>query len=55
MSNVQQVVKEVYRFGGKLFCTHGKMTLGEKREMIGNGITNEGQIFIQQEMSVCNK
>ena len=31
------------------------MTLGQKREMIGNGMTSEGQIFSQQEMSVAIK
>ena len=28
------------------------MTLGQKKEMIGNGMTSEGQIFSQQEMKV---
>ena len=31
------------------------MTLGQKKEMIGNGMTSEGQIFSQQEMSVAIK
>ena len=31
------------------------MTLGQKKEMIGNGMTSEGQIFNQQEMSVVIK
>ena len=47
--------QEVERFWGKLFCTKGKVTLGEKREIIGNGMTSEGQIFSQQEMSVAIK
>ena len=29
------------------------MTLGQKKEMIGKGMTSEGQIFSQQEMSVA--
>ena len=41
------------RLWGKLFCTNGKATLGEKKEMIGNGMTNDGQIVSQQEMSVA--
>ena len=51
MSDEQEVVKEVERFWDKLFCTHGKMTLGEK----GKGMTSEGQIFSQQEMSIAIK
>ena len=51
----QEVVKEVERFWGNLFCTNGKVTLGQKKEMIGNGMTSEGQIFSQQEMSVAIK
>ena len=31
------------------------MTLGQKKEMIGNGMTSEGQMFSQQEMSVAIK
>ena len=31
------------------------MTLGQKKEMIGKGMTSEGQIFSQQEMSVARK
>ena len=31
------------------------MTLGQKRKMIGNDMTSEGQIFSQQEMSVAIK
>ena len=31
------------------------MTLGQKKEMIGKGMTNEGQIFSQQEMSFAIK
>ena len=29
------------------------MTLGPKKEMIGKGMTSEGQILSQQEMSVA--
>ena len=47
--------QEVERFWGKLFCTNGKVTLGENKEMIGKGMTSEGQIFCQQEMSVAIK
>ena len=43
--------KEVERLWGNLFCTNRKVTLGQKKEMIGNGMTSEGQIFSQQEMS----
>ena len=43
------------RFWCKLFCINGKVTLGEKKEMIGKGMTSEGQIFSQQEMSVAIK
>ena len=31
------------------------MTQGQKKEMIGNGMTSEGQIFSKQEMSVAIK
>ena len=55
MSDEQEVVKEVEIFWGKLFCTNGKVTLGEKTEMFGTGMTSEGQIFRQQEMSVAIK
>ena len=55
VSDEQEVVKEVERFWGNLFCTNGKVTLGQKKEMIGNGMTSEGQIFSQQEMSVAIK
>ena len=55
VSNEQSVVKEVEIFWGKLFCTNGKVTLGEKREMIGKGMTSEGKILSQQEMSVAIK
>ena len=55
VNDEQEVVKEVERFWGNLFCTNGKVTLGQKREMIGNGMTSEGQIFSQQEMSVAIK
>ena len=34
---------------------NGKVTLGEKKEMIGKGMTGEEQIFSQQEMSVAIK
>ena len=47
--------QEVERFWGNLFCTNGKVTLGQKKEMIGNGMTSEGQIFSHQEMSVAIK
>ena len=49
------MVKEVESFWGNLFCTNGKVTLGQKKEMIGNGMTSEGQISSQQEMSVAIK
>ena len=55
VNDEQEVVKEVVRFWGNLFCTNGKVTLGQKKEMIGNGMTSEGQIFSQQEMSVVIK
>ena len=55
MNDEQEVVKEVERFWDKLFCTNGKVTLGEKKEMIGTGMRSEGQIFSQQEMSVTIK
>ena len=32
-----------------------KVTLGQKKEMIGNGMTSERQIFGQQRMSVAIK
>ena len=53
VNDEQDVVQE--RFRGNLFCTNGKGTLGQKKEMIGNGIKSEGQIFSQQEMSVAIK
>ena len=37
VNDEQEVVKEVERFWGYLFCTNGKVTLGQKNEMIGNG------------------
>ena len=43
VSNERQVVKEVERFWGNLFCTNGKVTLGEKGEMIGKGMTSDGE------------
>ena len=49
------MVKEIERFSGNLLCTNRKVTLGEKKEMIGKGMTSEGQIFSQQEMSVAIK
>ena len=49
------MVKDVEIFWGNLFCTNGKVTLGQKHEMIGKGMTSEGQIFSQQEMSVAIK
>ena len=55
VNDEQKVIKEVKRFWGKLFCTNGKVTLGEKNEMIGKGMTSEGQIFSQNEMSVAIK
>ena len=55
VNNEQEVVKEVERFSGQLFCRNGKVTLGETGEMIGKGMTNEVQIFSQQEMSVAIK
>ena len=55
MNDEQEVVKEVERFWGNLFCTNGKVTLGQKKEIIGNGMTSEGQIFSLQEMSVAIK
>ena len=45
--------QEVERFWGNLFCTNWKMTLEQKKEMNGKGMTSEGQIFCQQEMSVA--
>ena len=33
--------QEEKRFWGKLFCTNVKVTLGEKTEMIGKGMTSE--------------
>ena len=33
----------------------GKYTLEQKEDMIGKGMTSEGQIFSQQEMSVAIK
>ena len=51
----QEVVKEVERFWDNLFRTNGKVTLGQKKKMIGKGITSEGQIFSQKERSVSIK
>ena len=47
--------QEMVRFWDKLFCTNGNVTLGDKEEMIAKGMTSEGQIFSQQEMSVAIK
>ena len=52
MNDEQEVVKEVERFWGNLICRNGKVTLGQKKEMIGKGMASKGQIFRQQEMSV---
>ena len=32
--NAQEVVKEVARFWGNLFCTNGKVTKGQKRRLL---------------------
>ena len=55
VNDEQEVVKEVERFWGNLFCTNGKETLGQKNETIVNGMTSEGQIFSQHDMSVAIK
>ena len=55
VNDEQEVVKEVERFWSNLFCTNGKVTLGQKNEMVGNGMTSEGQIFSQQEMNIAIK
>ena len=55
VNDEQEVIKEVERFWGNLFFTNGKVTQGQKKEMIGKCITSEGQIFSQQEMSVAIK
>ena len=55
VNDEQEVVKEVERFWGNLFCTNGKVTLGQKKEMIGNGMTSEGQIFRSAGDECCNK
>ena len=55
VNDEQEVVKEVGRLWGILFCTNGKLTLGQKKEMIGKGMTSKGQIFSQQGMSVAIK
>ena len=55
VNDEQEVVKGVERFWGNMFCTNGKVTLGRNKEMIGKGMTSEGQIFSQQEMSVAIK
>ena len=43
----QEVLKEMERFWGNLYCTSGKVTryvLGQKNDMIGKGMTSKGQI-----------
>ena len=55
MNDEQEVVKEMERLWGNFFCTNGKVTLGQKKERIGKGMTSEGQIFSHQEMSVAIK
>ena len=45
VSDEQEVVKEVRRLWGKLFSINGEVTLREKRETIGKGMTSEGKIF----------
>ena len=55
VNDEQEVVKELERFWGNLFCTNGIVTLGQKKEMIGKGMTSEGQIFSQLEISVAIK
>ena len=55
VNDEQEMVKEGEKFWGNLFCPNGKVTLGQKKEMIGNGMTSEGLIFSQQEMSVAIK
>ena len=47
LSDKQEVVKEVEIFWGKLFCTNGKLTLGDKKEMSGKSMTSTRQIFSQ--------
>ena len=49
------MAKEVERFWGNMFCTNEKVTLGQKKEMIVNGMTSQVQILSQQEMSVAIK
>ena len=51
VNDEQEVVKEVEILWK--FYTNGKVTPAQKREMIGNGMTSEGQIFSQQEISVA--
>ena len=52
VNDEQEVVKEVERFWGNLFCKNGKVTPGQKKEMIGKGMTSEGQIFSQQDVAI---
>ena len=42
VNDEQEVVKEMERLWGNLFCTNGKVTLGQKKEM--NGILNGADI-----------
>ena len=42
VNDEHKVIKEVERIWGKLFCANGKVTLGQKKEMIVNGMTSEG-------------
>ena len=42
VNDEQEVAKEVERFWGNLFCTNGKVTLGQKKVM--NGILNGADI-----------
>ena len=55
VNDEQEVVKEVDRFWGNLFFTNGKVTLGQKKGMIGKGMASEGKTFSQQEMNVAIK
>ena len=48
VNDEQEVVKEMERFWGNLFSTNGKVTLGQKKEMIGKGMTSEGQISVSR-------
>ena len=37
----KRMVNEVQRFWHNFFCTSGKVTPGQKKEMIGKGMTSE--------------